>query len=251
MSPSTLTRALSVALIALSFVGGAAIWVATDVVTGLSSATEVVSESADVLDESIDTADTVLASIGEGLEGADLIVADISESTDLTADVIDDASLLLSSEVADSVESIERALPGLIEAGRVIDNTLSTLQFFGVSYETDVPFAGALAEVEGSISGLGDELRRQGRGLGELSGPVREAGQETAALATVLSDVQIALDDARSQLTEYRASSAGLRDVAATASVDSDLLAMLGRMFAVTWAVVCSIGAVTVGRRSG
>lgn len=250
MDSPKLNRALSVSLSALALLGAAAIWITTDAVTQLSAATQVVSESADVLDESIDTADTVLSAIGDGLEGADLIVADISASTELTAGVIEDASTLLTSDVADSVESIERALPGLIEAGRVIDNTLATLQLFGVDYNTEVPFGEALVDVEQSVSGLGDELRTQGRGLAEIAAPVRSAGEETAALARVLGDVERALVDARSQLTDYRESTAGLRSMATTTAIDADLLSVLGRLFAVAWVVVGALAATIVWRRS-
>ena len=250
MASLSLNRTLAIALLILAGVGAAAVWVATDVATRLSAATGVAAESADVLDESIDTADEVISSIGAGLGGADLIVADISASTELTAGVIDDASLLLRTDVADSIESIERTMPGLIEAGSVIDNTLSALAFFGVSYNSAVPFGEALSDVEGSMAGLADELRAQGAGLGEIAGPVRRAGEETAALAMTLSDVQDALLDAQSQLAEYRSSTAGLRELADTTSVDVDLLSVLGKVLAVAWALTGGLGAAATWRRA-
>lgn len=249
MRSLNLNRALSGALVALAILGAVAIWMGTDVASRLSGATETVSQASDVLDESIDTADAVLASIGDGLEGADLIVADISTSTELTAEVIDDASNLLTVDVANSVEAIERALPGLIEAGRVIDDTLSALEFFGVSYDADVPFGEALEGVRASIAGLDDELRLQGAGLGELSEPVRRAGDETAALAVVLSDVQRALLEAQSQLADYRSSSAELRAVADATSVDSGVLSVVGRLFAGLWMVTGILASVLVWRQ--
>lgn len=249
MSSSNLHRSLSVGLAVVAIIGAAAIWIGTDVASRLSASTETVSRAAEVLDESIDTADTVLASIGDGLQGADLIVADIAASAELTAQVIDDASILLTADVADSVESIERALPGLIEAGRVIDNTLSTLEFFGVSYDSDVPFGEALVEVQSSISGLDDELRLQGAGLGELSEPVRGAGDETAALAAVLGDVQRALLDAQAQLADYRTSTAELRVVADSASLDPGVVSAVGSLFAVSWAVTGILASALVWRR--
>lgn len=249
MTSQQINRILSVSLILLALVGAAAIWIVTDVAVRLSAATAAAIQSADVLEDSIATADAVIASIDEGLEGADLIVADISASTDLSADVIEDASVLLSTDVADSVESIERALPGLVEAGSVIDNTLSALEFFGVSYDTDVPLGEALVGIESSVAGLAAELRVQGAGLGEIAPPIRRAGVETAALARVLSDVQSSLGDARAQLAEYGGSAAELREAAGTDQVDPKLLNLFGRLFAAVWGVTGVIAGVAVWRR--
>lgn len=249
MTSLRLNRILSLSLMLLAVIGSVAIWVVTDVATRLSAATGAAIQSADVLEDSIATADSVIAAIDEGLEGADLIVADISASTELSAEVIEDASALVSNDIADSVEAIERALPGLVEAGSVIDNTLSTLEFFGVSYDTDVPFGEALVGVEASVAGLATELRVQGAGLGKIAPPIRRAGEETAALAQVLGDVQESLGDARSQLAEYRVTAADLREAAGTDPVDPGLLETVGRLFALVWAATGVLAGVAVWRR--
>lgn len=238
MQSTSLTRALAVGLGLLGVVGAAAVWVATDVVTRLAAATAVVSETSGVIEETIDTADAVIDSVSSGLDGADTIVADIAQSTDLTAAVIDDASQLLVTDVADSIEAVETSLPALVGAGRVIDDTLSALSILGVPYDSDVPFAEALADIDRSLDGLAAELRAQGGDLGEIAEPVRSAGVETARLATTLSDIQIALADARLQLADYRASSTELSGVAGGVSVDPGLLTVLGRSFALMWSVV-------------
>lgn len=191
-----------------------------------------------MIEETIETADSVISSVSQGLVGADTIVADISMSTQLTAGVIDDASVLLSTDVADSVAAVEDALPGLIGAGQVIDETLSALAFFGVPYDAEIPFAEALETVDDSLEGLADELRSQGAGLGEIAAPVRSAGVETARLADTLTDVQTALQDARVQLAEYQTSAAGLSAVVETTAVDPGLLNTLGKIFAVVWLVL-------------
>lgn len=238
MRPLTLTRALSVGFILLGVIGAAAVWVATDLVARLAAATTVVSETSGVIEETIDTADAVIDSVSSGLVGADTIVADIAESTDRTAVVIDDASRLLMTDVADSVEAVEASLPALIGAGRVIDDTLSALAIFGVPYESEVPFADALENIDQSLDGLADELRAQGRDLGEIAEPVRNAGAETARLATTLSDIQTALADARLQLADYRASTTELSGFAGGTSIDPGVLTALGRAFSFMWLFV-------------
>ena len=234
----SLPHALSLGFVLLGVIGAAAVWAATDLVTRLAAATAVVSETSGVIEETIDTADAVIASVSSGLVGADTIVADIAESTDRTAAVIDDASQLLQTDVADSVEAIEASLPALIGAGRVIDDTLSALAIFGVPYDAEVPFADALADIDRSLSGLAEELRAQGGDLGAIAEPVRSAGVETARLATTLSDVQIALADARLQLADYRTTSTELSEVAGGTPVDPGLLTVLGRVFSLVWLVV-------------
>lgn len=249
-SPSILFRSIAAGFLLLGFIGAAALWVATDTVTRLAAATAVVSESSSVIEETIETADSVLESVSEGLVGADTIVADISMSTQLTAGVIDDASLLLATDVADSVAAVEDALPGLIGAGQVIDDTLSALAFFGVPYDAEVPFAEALRGVDDSLDGLAEELRAQGTGLGEIAGPVRSAGVETAKLAGTLTDVQEALRNARVQLAEYQTSAAGLSAVVETTAVDPGLLNTLGKVFAVVWFMLGVLLGVVAWQRS-
>lgn len=238
MRSISLQRPLSVGFVILGVIGAAALWVGTDFVTRLAAATAVVSETSDVIEETIDTADAVIASVSSGLVGADTIVADIAESTDRTAAVIDDASQLLMTDVADSVEAVEASLPALIGAGRVIDDTLSALAIFGVPYDSEVPFADALVDIDRSLEGLAEELRAQGADLGAIAEPVRSAGVETARLATTLSDIQIALADARLQLADYRTSATELNEVAAGTPVDPGLLTVLGRAFSVAWLLV-------------
>lgn len=261
MHPISLTRALAVGFVVLGVVGAAAVWVATDVVTRLGAATGVVSETSEMIEETIDTADAVIDSVSSGLDGADTIVADIAESTDRTAAVIDDASQLLVTDVADSVEAIEASLPALVGAGRVIDDTLSALSIFGVPYDSEVPFADALVDIDRSLDGLAEELRAQGGDLGAIAEPVRSAGVETARLATTLSDIQIALADARLQLADYRTSSTALSEVPGGAPVDPGLLTVLGRMFSLVWLFVgvllgasawrsSAIGGAPIGERS-
>lgn len=249
-SSPVLFRLIAAGFLALGLVGAAALWVGTDTVTRLAAATAVVSESSSVIEETIETADAVIASVGEGLVGADTIVADISMSTDLTASVIDDASILLATDVADSVAAVEDALPGLIGAGKVIDDTLSALALFGVPYDAEVPFAVALADVDESLDGLADELRTQGAGLGEISEPVRSAGAETAKLAETLADVQIALADARVQLADYQSSAAGLSQIVESTTVDPELLSLLGKGFAVAWLALGVLLTIAAWQRS-
>ena len=249
-SPTVLVRSIAVGFLLLGLIGASALWVATDTVTRLAAATAVVSESSSVIEETIETADSVIESVSAGLVGADTIVADISMSTQLTAGVIDDASTLLATDVADSVAAVEDALPGLIGAGQVIDETLSALAFFGVPYDAEVPFAEALATVDDSLDGLADELRSQGLGLGEIAAPVRSAGVETAKLATTLTDVQAALQDARVQLAEYQTSAAGLSAVVETTAVDPNLLNTLGKVFAVVWLLLGVLLAVAAWQRA-
>lgn len=238
MRSLSLPRVISVGFVVLGLIGAVTVWVATDLVTRLAAATSVVSDTSGVIEETIDTADVVIESVSSGLMGADTIVADIAESTDRTAAVIDDSSRLLMTDVADSVEAVEASLPALIGAGRVIDDTLSALAIFGVPYDSEVPFADALADIDRSLDGLAGELRAQGSDLGEIAEPVRSAGVETARLATTLSDIQIALADARLQLADYRASSTELSGVAGGMSVDPGLLTVLGRAFASMWLAV-------------
>lgn len=238
MPSNRLLRTLSVAFVLLGVVGAAAAWIATDLVTRLAAATAVVSETSAVIEETIDTADAVIDSVSTGLEGADTIVADIAESTDRTAGVIDDASQLITTDIADSVASVEASLPALIGAGRVIDDTLSALSIFGVPYDSEVPFAEALTDIDRSLDGLAEKLRAQGGDLGAIAEPVRSAGVETARLATTLADVQTALADARVQLADYRASSTELRGLTEATAVDPGVLIILGRAFSVGWLFV-------------
>lgn len=156
---------------------------------GASDARSLVSETREVIDGTVVSL-AALSNLGTNLEGA----------TRDTAVALADAGRLIEDDVAGSLESVEEAMPALIEAGDVIDTTLRALSFFGVDYAPAVPFDEALMGVEESLSGLPEDVRDQGAQIRVLAPQVDSLSADTALIIDSLDQLERQLADVGSTL---------------------------------------------------
>jgi hypothetical protein len=122
-----------------------------DSVTPLPSLSHFVSD----VRGTIDAADVSLSELSD-------VTLRLEQGTRDAAVAIDGAGRMVGGDVASSLEAVETALPGLIEAASVIDGTLQTLSVFGVGYDPAVPFDDAFADLEACFDGLPARVRLQG-----------------------------------------------------------------------------------------
>jgi hypothetical protein len=134
----------------------------------------------------IDAADVSLSELSD-------VTLRLEQGTRDAAVAIDGAGRMVAGDVASSLEAVETALPGLIEAASVIDGTLQTLSVFGVGYDPAVPFDDALADLEAGFDGLPARVRLQGEDLSSLAPIVATSADDTAGVRTSIDGLRTQL----------------------------------------------------------
>ena len=198
----TLTRAASllVALLALTVTFGGWMLVSSLGRLGTLSSPDTFETLHRTLDVSVET-----TAILEGsMTDLDQLVGSIEASSATTAAFVDDTAAITSGRISGSLAAIERAMPGLIDAGAVVDDTLSTLALFGVDYRPVIAFDDALRDVASSIDGLSEAVAAQGDTLQGLVPEVEQVGQTSSRLAGRIRDTRSQLERAGTLLDEYR-----------------------------------------------
>lgn len=158
----------------------------------------------DTLHRTLDVTAETTGTIREAMSDLDTLVGLMASSSATTAEFVDDVADVTSIRISGSLAAIERAMPGLIEAGAVIDDTLSTLSLFGVNYRPEVPFDDALRDVQASLVGLAEDVADQGATLRTLVPEVERVGETSAELAQRIRDTRAQLEAAEVLLGEYR-----------------------------------------------
>lgn len=204
MSRSRTVKLVSLCVASMTLVGALFGWIAVDAVSRVNEAARVAVTAISTVEQTLESADATITAVDEGISGVDRIVAEIGTSSEQVSTVIADTSAFISTDVADSLEAVQQAMPALVDAATVIDSTLSTLALFGVEYDAGRSLAEAVAEVDDSLADLPDQLRVQGASLALLTDPVDRIGEETSSLALALAEMELALTEADGQLEDYR-----------------------------------------------
>jgi hypothetical protein len=106
------------------------------------------------------------------------------------------------------VESLQEAMPALIQVADVIDGTLGTLSIVGVPYDPDVPFDESLAGVAESIENLPAQVREQAALIEEVGVGLGQIADQGGDLIIEVGLARQALGDGIQLLDRYRATTA-------------------------------------------
>lgn len=155
---------------------------AADVVDEVSTATEAASTAVSSMTNVVEDIESAARSTGRTLSTVEELLREVS----------DDAA----EEIAASIESAVDAMPGVIQTGRVIDNTLNALSFVGVDYDPEVPLDEALESLRDSLEPLPGEIRSQAVLLDEAASDLTEIAEDAGSLSASLLEIRIELLDA-------------------------------------------------------
>jgi methyl-accepting chemotaxis protein len=201
-SVRTLTRvaAICVGLLSVAVaIGGCAL-----VGLGRSVSTLVSEDTFGTLHRTLDLTLETTTTVRDAMTDLDLLAETVAASSTTTALFVDDTADITVNRIAVSLAAVEQAMPGLIEAGAVIDDTLGTLSLFGVDYRPEVTFDEALRDIEASLEGLSTDVADQGHTLRRLVPEVERIGATSESLAGRIIDTQSSLTEAEALLLQYR-----------------------------------------------
>jgi chromosome segregation ATPase len=122
--------------------------------------------------------------------------------------------------VPNSIETLQDAIPGLVEVATVIDDALTTLSRFeidqtipivnyriqydlGINYDPEVPFDQAVSELGGSLEGLPETLRGLESELATTQASLDTMGGNMEQLATDMATLNASIAEVQPILDEY------------------------------------------------
>jgi hypothetical protein len=203
-------------------------------------------------DDTVALVASVIDQLADSLVAVEAAVLDSITTIDDAEDALVKLSEISGEDLPRIVESVEDALPALIQVADVIDGTLGALSFVGVPYDPEVPFDESLSGVADSIAGLTDQLAEQadliaGVGTG-LGGIADQAGE----LIIQMGVARVQLADGLTLLNQYRATTAsaiaavGVERALISNRTDSEKTA-IGWMIAAI--VIAQVGLLVAGAR--
>lgn len=147
-----------------------------ELVVSMDNALQLTTDTLNNVESTLVVADQSVADLGATLSTMETAAGNISVSLEESEPLLDDISQVVANDVPASIESIQNAMPTLIEAASVIDSTLGTLSRFeidqtipivnyriqydlGVEYDPEVPFDVAITDLGTSLDGMPETLR--------------------------------------------------------------------------------------------
>lgn len=183
----------------------------------LSRSLVLTGESLEALEDAVVVAEGTVQLVEEGLGQAETTTAQIAGTVNDGATLLGSTADLTEERLADSLLALEQSLPGLIDVTGVIDTTLTALAAlpFGPSYNPDEPFDDSLRELQASLDGVPEDLRRQARLLRATGTNLTEVGAGTEAIAEDLGEIRIGLGDALEVLQDSTTTATSAREAVA------------------------------------
>ncbi|HEX5671434.1 MAG TPA: hypothetical protein VFY46_01815 [Acidimicrobiia bacterium] len=190
-----------IAALALTVAG----WVfLNDVFRRFEGATVITGEAIVTIETTLEIADEALATLTTSLEAASAATDQASTSAETVSAAIEEASLIIGEDLPATIDAIRAAMPGLIEASAVIDRTLSSLAFFGVPYDPEVPLDEAFISLDEQLGPLPERLRENAATIGLLVPQAEGFRSQSRILSTQVENMRNSVSEARAAINTYR-----------------------------------------------
>lgn len=162
-------------------------------------------ETLAALDASAGVAADTVEVLGASLRGLEQTSADLEVAFADGEALMVELAGLLRTDVADTLEAVEGALPGVIDVATTIDATLAALAVlpFGPNYDPAEPFAASLQDVADALDGVPEELDAQADVIVETAGSLADVGAGIGDLASELATFETTLAETTELLDTY------------------------------------------------
>lgn len=210
---------LVVSLLGAIYVGDAI----RNLTTGIQSTLALTSDGLATARGSILLAQGTITDVGAALDTAVTTTSNLSTTVLETKPLLENVRTVTTQEVPENLESIQTALPSIIQVASVIDTTLTRLANFGIDqqlqlplgvtvplqfdlgidYNPAVPFADSMRQLQTSLDGLPESLRAL---EGDLTTTVDNVGvlsDDLTATSTSLSAVNDRIAELAPMMDEY------------------------------------------------
>lgn len=222
-----------------------------DLFDRFSDSLEVTGEALVSVGATLNVADETLETLTASLKTAGTATGHAAASSETISAAVTETVAIVGEDLPASIEAIRDAMPGLIEASNVIDNTLSGLSLIGVPYNPDVPLDEAFAELDRQLAPLPEGLRENAAIIANLIPEADGFFQETMTLTEQIETIRLSVLEARSVIDDYQSQAARLDAVVQDTAAGLDQGAFFSRLLVVlggALAVIAMSGLIVAGR---
>lgn len=188
------------------------------IATNFDETLQLTSQSLDTVLETLALAKRSIADVNTVMDTAESTADDLAQTVTDTRPLLGQISDVASTQVPDSLETIQQAFPSLEQVAGVIDSTLTTLNNFridenilglnlqydlGVDYAPEVPFDQSVKELGEGLEGLPESLRTLEIYINVANNNLQTVSQDIRNLADDLSTVNGRINELDPILDEY------------------------------------------------
>lgn len=188
------------------------------IATNFDETLQLTSQSLDTVLETLALAKSSIADVNTVMDTAESTADDLAQTVTDTRPLLGQISDVASTQVPDSLETIQQAFPSLEQVAGVIDSTLTTLNNFridenilglnlqydlGVDYAPEVPFDQSVKELGEGLEGLPESLRTLEIYINVANNNLQTVSQDIRNLADDLSTVNGRINELDPILDEY------------------------------------------------
>ncbi|MCB8944924.1 MAG: hypothetical protein H6658_14335 [Ardenticatenaceae bacterium] len=206
-----------------------------NIAASLQTNLELLTQSLDTVIESLALAKQTVTDVGSSLNTVEETADGLSQALDDTQPLLEQVSDIASSDVPQSIEAVQAAIPNMAEVAGAIDSTLTTLNRFkidesfdipnpfssqplytfdldfdlGIDYDPSVPFDETVRQLGASTEGLPAELRglathidTSSQNLASISENVTTIGEDLGTVNQRIAELDPLLDEYIRLVTE-------------------------------------------------
>jgi hypothetical protein len=178
-------------------------------------------------------AEDIVGEVQDATVVAEHTISDVGVTVENTAPTLDQVSSIISSDVPDNLDSIQEAVPNVVQVAQSLDQTLRTLsalkwqndllgiQFdLGIDYDPELPldepittFGDGLSDLSQRFRELEPTLDTNGRDLEQIGTQMQEASQSLSAIGDEMEGLDaiarkyvVEIEEIRDPLVEFQAS---------------------------------------------
>lgn len=166
---------------------------------------------------SIEVSRSAITSVGDTLEVVDDLAHGATDSIESGAQSassasdaargavagLEDIGDFLESDLPESIEAIQLALPGAINAADAVDTALGALSLLGVDYSPQEPFGDSLRGVRATLATLPDDIRTQSESVRRMVPLTNELADDVGSLALSLEELRSGMGSLNDLTTSY------------------------------------------------
>lgn len=216
-----LRRLIGLVMVVLGLVGlvisGAGVYFGRQAVDGTFGGVDetigLTTKSLETAVSSLELAKATVGDVNDGLDTVEVAALDVARTVTDTRPLLDQVSVVVSSNAPASVEAMQTAIPALADVAATIDQTLITLSAFkidenilgvpiqydlGIDYAPKVPFDEAFVQLGDSLTGLPEELR-------SVEGNLAIANTNLAAISDSITAISRDIDTINGRVAEVPA----------------------------------------------
>lgn len=214
------------------------LWLLHDLDGMFGRSLHLTSDSMATVDSSLAVAAESVALVEAGLGDAERTSRGLEGSLSEGADLLAETARLTRNDVAESLESLKRSMPALIQVSSTIDTTLRAVDELpvGPEYDPDEPFDESLRALQDDLDGLPGDLRRQADAIDEAGENMAVVSRQSVGIADSMQDVRNNLRQAGRVLSEYQATTGQAHELLERTQAD------LGRRLWILRSLVIALG---------